>query len=1716
MGIDAEDAGHGPITTYANIVLNIYNRSTNGNSGILVIGAGKSSSDHVTHFWNEIGWSTGIPLTYVNTPGNILSVDFSTFRMLAIVSSSSMTPSGGLTNSENLALLERAADIRAFVDRGGGLLSFSQAGNNPAYGFLRDFGVFYFHFVDYRQIIPTSTGSYIGINTSLNVCCWHDQYLFFPSYFDVLAREANNGNPAAIGTLGVAGKPVIDKVESSLNIQGPFLQGVSLPNTITVQIGHWGGSPGRVVFDLNGQRRVVNADPNSNIVRTTYDMGTDLLYTRSGRWNELQITVYNAQGLASETRILRFYGVTLPPSLSGAYWEIGIGGNPRVSVSSSGVKYTFVLRWPTENINAARRVPAPFPLMGNTVWGHVSNQFVAEVQIQFTPLFYPYEGLYGQARIEAGPSIERKYNRMGSRPKHNVKVASFDWGVEGGIFGEFTFMPVFRLQQLGVIFDAGINFETTDMMPLLASAYPLLIPIVPLVDIYGRFRFQPNGSINFWDNNAERFTFSSSELTLSLSGALVCGIDRTWRRWVVAQVEGGARPFIHLQYPGSPENARYFGVDFLHQVGIDLYLRGYVRAKIWFMDMDINFSPLSGRFVYPDWGGYLGLPVWLEDFKSEWRSPDRSHLWGDYHRVTAGSQFFPQDGNRDVQEEQLIQNVFPSASPALIWKDERAVILYAYDDPNLPANQSTEIRALHQQGDGSWQDKALSQDTLLDSQPVIGQDSQGRLVAVWTRLKQGVAENEPPTSRLTKAEIAYSVYDEATGAWSAPVLLTADDRFDFNPQLVRGADGVLYLVWLKSPDNVFPTDLTRPRLPHTDIWLARWNGAAFVETRRAIARADTQEVALAVSRQGVPMLAWSRDADGNPDTQDLKLYFSYWDGANWTSPQQVWGNPLPQSSPALAIGANDTPVLYFVRSGLPHPQFENYLQEELLVTSFSGSGWRKPLPVTRADVLNELQVVSHSEGRVSAVWLASSQGVADLWTAIYDPSVGYWSNKVRLTQDELSLENQVAAAWDPAGSLSLVYVKQRLELQARQIQDQRGNWHTVQVAAPVASDLYLLSHRPRPDLAIREGDLTLEPSNPGAGQDVTIRVRVSNLRAMGARDVQVRFYDGDPEAGGTPIGAVQATPNPIVGGGFGTASLSWRVPTDGRARVLYVRVDPDNAIAETDETNNTASYPIAVIDLLANAPVVERYLPDGGVALQFGIANDSPVSPSGEVRWELRLNSVDGAILAQGATNTPPAGQTSQLTFTWRPEVSAGRYTLYLVVDPDNRFAESDEANNTARSEIALLPDLAVNPVQTTLRLTSGGQAVVDTTIQNLGWTESPATVVQVLDAPPGRGTVLASASVPELSRHTRVPVQMSFSLPSSVRQLWVVVNPDRAIPEARFDNNMVSLLTPLPSDINGDGCVDDADLLEVLFNFGNQSSPPSLTWLGTLGPGGDNIAYGTSADGSVVVGMADGRAFRWTASDGMQDLGTFGGNRSEATGVSADGSVVVGWAYDASGRQRAFRWTAATGMQDLGTLGGRSSAAWGVSADGSVVVGWANDASGRQRAFRWTAATGMQDLGTLGGRSSAAWGVSADGSVVVGWAQNAAGKYRAFRWTAATGLQDLGTLGSFPDSLAFGVSEDGSVVIGRVQDSTNSRAFRWTASDGMQDLGTFGGNRSGATGVSADGSVVVGWAQNAAGNYRAFRWTAATGLQDLGTLGGMDSRSFGRFRRRLGSGRLG
>ncbi len=113
-----------------------------------------------------------------------------------------------------------------------------------------------------------------------------------------------------------------------------------------------------------------------------------------------------------------------------------------------------------------------------------------------------------------------------------------------------------------------------------------------------------------------------------------------------------------------------------------------------------------------------------------------------------------------------------------------------------------------------------------------------------------------------------------------------------------------------------------------------------------------------------------------------------------------------------------------------------------------------------------------------------------------------------------------------------------------------------------------------------------------------------------------------------------------------------------------------------------------------------------------------------------------------------------------------------------------------------------------------------------------------------------------------------------------------------------------------------------------------------------ESEAYDVSADGLVVVGYwlnynQPKQAFRWTQDDGIQLIG--GG---VAYGVSADGSIVVGAGNDGFG---AFRWTASGGMQNLNTVyAALLNESWldvarAISPNGRYIVGFGYNALTRR-----------------------------------------------------------------------------------------------------------------------------------------------------------------------------
>ncbi len=180
---------------------------------------------------------------------------------------------------------------------------------------------------------------------------------------------------------------------------------------------------------------------------------------------------------------------------------------------------------------------------------------------------------------------------------------------------------------------------------------------------------------------------------------------------------------------------------------------------------------------------------------------------------------------------------------------------------------------------------------------------------------------------------------------------------------------------------------------------------------------------------------------------------------------------------------------------------------------------------------------------------------------------------------------------------------------------------------------------------------------------------------------------------------------------------------------------------------------------------------------------------------------------------------------------------------------------------------------------------------------------------------------------------------------------------------------------------------------------------LGTLG-GGESWAFNAGEAGHIVgwstTATGETRAFRWTEQDGLVDMGSLGGG-SAAYDVNAGGEVVGESCLSGdfnSGRlectdgtlAHAFLWTATDGMLDLGTLGGDWSWATGINNRGQV-IGTSVNAAGQRRAFLWTAADGMIDLGALndvGG--SAALRINERGQIT--GQSGEPGAVRAVRWT--------------------------------------------------------------------------------------------------------------------------
>jgi probable HAF family extracellular repeat protein len=239
-------------------------------------------------------------------------------------------------------------------------------------------------------------------------------------------------------------------------------------------------------------------------------------------------------------------------------------------------------------------------------------------------------------------------------------------------------------------------------------------------------------------------------------------------------------------------------------------------------------------------------------------------------------------------------------------------------------------------------------------------------------------------------------------------------------------------------------------------------------------------------------------------------------------------------------------------------------------------------------------------------------------------------------------------------------------------------------------------------------------------------------------------------------------------------------------------------------------------------------------------------------------------------------------------------------------------------------------------------------------------------------------------------------------------------------------------------------------------------------------------------------------------DLGTLGGASSYAADING-GNTVVGWSETSSGTTHAFRWTAADGMVDLGALPGdamsRAVAVLDAPAQNGALILGVSGEDGRWTPVVWSSSGSISALSIPlipGFGTALPMGFNAHGDVV-GSDAGGIGLQQGWIWSQSDGKYNLSANveGGSNEGAASDVTPSGLVVLTTraytCRHTTECwRTYRWSQTKGYDPLGTPGNDpEANVTGLALNETgTVAGWATASASSVTTpYRWDSNTGF---------------------------
>jgi large repetitive protein len=336
----------------------------------------------------------------------------------------------------------------------------------------------------------------------------------------------------------------------------------------------------------------------------------------------------------------------------------------------------------------------------------------------------------------------------------------------------------------------------------------------------------------------------------------------------------------------------------------------------------------------------------------------------------------------------------------------------------------------------------------------------------------------------------------------------------------------------------------------------------------------------------------------------------------------------------------------------------------------------------------------------------------------------------------------------------------------------------------------------KPNLAITAADIAFSNSAPTVGQAITITASIHNTGTAQANNVLVQFYSGDPSHGGTLIGGTTIPSIPAFGSS--PASILW-TPT-ASSNVIFVSVDPLNAIDELNKTDNTASRNLTSATLpdlsISSADITfspQIPLPADAVAITATIRNNGETGAG-----NFTVDIYDGNPSAGGvnifSTTVPSLGSGSAVSLQTTSNFTAGSHNINVVVDKANSVIESSKTNNTAVKTLQVgnvnidlmvtnydITSIPVNPAE-------GDLVTINTTIHNQGDAAAKNVLVRFYLGDPDSGVTQTGSdiNIPSVSARGMANISTIWNSTGHAgnNNIYVKIDPLNTIIETTKLNN--------------------------------------------------------------------------------------------------------------------------------------------------------------------------------------------------------------------------------------------------------------------------------------------------------------------------------------------